>query len=158
MDIYLSDFRNQNFTFSPSFIGCGRPRILIIWSPIFGPKFFLLLYHFLIVADDAYFLSLDFQSKILTFFSDKDNFQSTVNCGRRCKLLSLIFRAIVIPISNHVKCPFCQRITLVGIRFWGQTIPPTFFVKFRIFKESSFRDYLVNCARAKSFRDSSLCN
>ena len=90
-----SDFRTQNFSFTLPF---------------------------LIVADDAYFFSPIFLPKILTFFSDKDNFQSTLNCGRRCKLLSPIFRAILIPISIHVKCPFCQRITLVGIRFWGQNI------------------------------------
>lgn len=90
-----SDFRTQNFSFNLPFF---------------------------IVTDDAYFLSPIFRPKTLTFFSDKDNFQSIVNCGRRCKVLSPILRAILIPISIHVKCPFYQRITLVGIRFWGQNI------------------------------------
>ena len=92
-----SDFRTQNFSFSLPFFDCGR-RCLF-----FYPDF-------------------STQNTRLTSFSDKDNFQSIVNCGRRCKVLSPIFRAILIPISIHVKCPFCQRITLVGIHFWSQNI------------------------------------
>ena len=90
-----SDFRTQNFSFNLPFFYCDR-RCL--------------------------FFEPDFSTQNTYFFSDEDNFQSIENCGRRCKVLSPILRAILIPISIHVKCPFYQRITLVGIRFWGQNI------------------------------------